>query len=745
MDIKRAGHASLAALVITLVLVGAIVLGAVFDSGEDADLSYRSLDYEATALPSGDLRVTQHIDMKLRERSTDDDDGYRPWKQLYQQYTLKATNLTDISGISVTNVTEGRTYTQIDPKLPSDVDDAQWDSEYAGHWYIADVTENPDDPQPYRSETDALISLGGEHDAATGAAGVADKTVEIGWNIPATKEADSLRFDVTFTMKGVATLYNDVAQFQWEPFGARNQVPIGTLTGTVRFPEGITASNSWAWLHYEGNAETSRGPDGELRFTAYDVRSNSPLDVVAAFDSSAAQNVRRVWYRDGLPALKLSEAQQEQAWRDKQRAAARVRLILWIVFAVAGIAVAVFAVLAARRSVKAARYQGDIEYWRDPPALSPASAAKLMQVVDGVGASETEGRAMSATMLSLASKRAIAIYPGSVDRYRGVDLTQASPKDLVALTERRPESANQAEDTCTIVVQPVAQSNPQLLNLSESERALLNLLKEMGDRFDLKQMRNHCKGWKRGYELQQVYATSVNNEFALLGAVNTSGGVAGLLLGIVEAIIGFAAILTIGIMGNIPMGTIVGVPAFFVGIWVSFYTKLSTLTVPRGQTLAGQCEGLKRYMCDFSDFSDRGVPDLALWDRYLVYATAFGIADRACRELAKASPELVDPTWLDDHASDFMFYWYVRPYCGYPYHHDQSSSDGALASGAGSMPTSFNDLGVQLNAGLAEIRTTIQAAAPDSAGSSGGSGGSFSGGSFGGSFGGSGGGSFGGR
>ena len=30
------------------------------------------------------------------------DDNVRPWKQLYQQYTLRADNLTDITDISVT-------------------------------------------------------------------------------------------------------------------------------------------------------------------------------------------------------------------------------------------------------------------------------------------------------------------------------------------------------------------------------------------------------------------------------------------------------------------------------------------------------------------------------------------------------------------------------------------------------------------------------------------------------------------
>lgn len=41
-------------------------------------LSYRSLDYEVAVQPNGDLKVTQHIDMKLDSRGKN-----KPWKQLY--------------------------------------------------------------------------------------------------------------------------------------------------------------------------------------------------------------------------------------------------------------------------------------------------------------------------------------------------------------------------------------------------------------------------------------------------------------------------------------------------------------------------------------------------------------------------------------------------------------------------------------------------------------------------------------
>ena len=66
------------------------------------NLSYRTLDYDVAVQRNGDLKVTQHIDMRLKDRGRD-------WKQMYQRYTLKSKNLTDISDIGVKDVSNGET------------------------------------------------------------------------------------------------------------------------------------------------------------------------------------------------------------------------------------------------------------------------------------------------------------------------------------------------------------------------------------------------------------------------------------------------------------------------------------------------------------------------------------------------------------------------------------------------------------------------------------------------------------
>ena len=48
-------------------------------------------------------------------------------------------------------------------------------------------------------------------------------------------------------------------------------------------------------------------------------------------------------------------------------------------------------------------------------------------------------------------------------------------------------------------------------------------------------------------------------------------------------------------------------------------------------------------MEDFSYLNEKEVPQLVLWEKYLVFATAFGIADKVLKQLKVKYPELNDP------------------------------------------------------------------------------------------------------
>lgn len=126
-------------------------------------------------------------------------------------------------------------------------------------------------------------------------------------------------------------------------------------------------------------------------------------------------------------------------------------------------------------SNREATYHGGIEYWRESPQVSPASAAHLIDVVDD-SKGEQSSRAMTATVLALVVKKALAVYPGPADMYRGIDLSRANAADMARMISSDPSRASAASSTSTLVILPQALSHRETLGLSRSEEACLQRL-----------------------------------------------------------------------------------------------------------------------------------------------------------------------------------------------------------------------------------------------------------------------------
>ena len=296
--------------------------------------------------------------------------------------------------------------------------------------------------------------------------------------------------------------------------------------------------------------------------------------------------------------------------------------------------------------------------------------------------------------------------------------------------------------TSTVVIKPRALApHHEELNLCESEERMLRLLTEAYTRlhspvFDLKQMSDAFKKWTDGHKEVDKFTTACERELDELHATR-SVGVAARTCGIFAMLLGvFSAIFFLIVNSNLAPALCIGAPMTIIGSAALVMSRTTGIT-DDGQEYAGQVQGLARYLEDFSEFSDRGVLDVTLWGRYLVYATAFGISKKAMEQLHAAYPQIADAAWLDDHASgsSSLLYWSTRPSTIIG-----ASGSGFVGGAIGGFSGGFGDLGTQLSSGFAAVSSTITAAAPSSS-----SGGSFGGGGFGGSGGGSGGGSFGGR
>lgn len=142
------------------------------------------------------------------------------------------------------------------------------------------------------------------------------------------------------------------------------------------------------------------------------------------------------------------------------------------------------------------------------------------------------------------------------------------------------------------------------------------------------------------------------------------------------------------------------------------YVATSNKRTKKGNELYLKWNALKRFLKDFGNFEEKELPEISLWEKYLVYAHVFGIAEELRRQMEIKIPN------IDNYSNGLNSYDYMR----LNYAINRSVTTNVTAA----------------------IRNANSKIAESNASSGSGSGGGFSGGSFGGGFS-SGGGSGGGR
>ena len=93
---------------------------------------------------------------------------------------------------------------------------------------------------------------------------------------------------------------------------------------------------------------------------------------------------------------------------------------------------------------------------------------------------------------------------------------------------------------------------------------------------------------------------------------------------------------SLALIGSIILGVILFIRIILSGIAITkinFYTQ-------EGIDEIEKWKGLKKYMEEFSLLNEREVPEIAIWEKFLVYATAFGIADKVLKQIKIVYPDI---------------------------------------------------------------------------------------------------------
>ncbi|MFD0705535.1 DUF2207 family protein [Alloscardovia venturai] len=648
---------------------------------EGVSQEYKDLNYTATMDTHGDLHIKQRVTIDLHRR----DSG--PWRGITQKFQLNESDVTSISDISVTDAKTGqaytyRSYSEVDPYK---VGISDWNEQAAKSWFL----KNSRDDTDFNPDTDALHVKNSKYaDIQEGDF----KYVTLGWCIPVTYSG-TYTFDVSMTFKNLAGKLKDGAYFAWEPVSDTNEVPIHKMTVKVVLPQGV--SQSYGWLHTDSSESTTkRVNDREYSFSVKNVKKDNYVDFIAAYQGADSySDVQRSYTHDDIEKVKSSEYNKLQSARAESANTRRTLSFygIMIIFALSiAIAIVIWLIYGAQSTLKLAQYRGEQDYNRDPPSVSPAAAAHIYALITGHPKDkEIKSRALNATILSLVSKGALMILPGAPSTYKDIDLDNVKSQDMSSVMSTVTSQGYLAQQskvqehvmTFVLASDIEEKSFSSKHHLSNSEWRTARVLMMVGENvgsyvFSSKDLANQAREASMSRNTTNKFAERVksmyNSQIADFDRLHVSEYPAWqrgwpLTIGWIYAIV----------TAHFGMRTSYWAAYILIAVVVLAFTGFAwgygapAILTEKNKKKVSQVYGLAHYLEDFSSFTDRGVTDMKLWDRYLVYATAFGMSETVMKELrsayihdmdvAQSANADIDP-WQYYMYDDAMLSWMWMPW-----------------------------------------------------------------------------------
>ena len=481
-------------------------------------------------------------------------------------------------------------------------------------------------------------------------------------------------FYLEYIVKDVVVIHNDVAEINWNLLGNSYEENIDDFKARITLPN--EDSNLKVWL--KGSEKTLNGvikkDNNQKALVTFDfLGAYNPITVRLMFDKSEvpyATKYSGVDGKDKILEVEKKNAEEANRYREKikrQNYAIKVVNILWLgVFLVS-------IVLFYLKYDKEYKPEFEMEYLRELPSNNPP------EVIEYIMSKKISSNAFSASICNMILKKVFTIKDDPNSKKNYIIIADDSKKEILSTQEQK------VYDLLIDVV-----GNGKSVTTKE--------LKEYGKKeSNATTFINKFDGWKREVTKQgknlNIYQETGKYKFFM-------------------AMICLISFLICYIDIQFEVCNLFGIFNAIVGIIGLIYVLKSTKKTKEGIEEYTKWNAFKHFLKDFGRFDEKELPEIALWEKYLVYATALGCANEVQKAM-KLKIEKLYPNGLNENNPTYMDYYMM---------HRIIEMDMA------------NTVSSTINNAVSASRSTI--AASQAASSSGGGGGS----SFGGGFGGGGGG-----
>ena len=482
---------------------------------------------------------------------------------------------------------------------------------------------------------------------------------EIAWGVGLDDSYDTRTYEISYTVTDAIGKYNDYAELYWQFVGEDFEISASEVTGTIILPESAdNKEDIKVWGHTEElNGEIYVTAKNEISFQIDNFNAGHYIEVRSLFPTDMIQSTGREYAEDRYNTV----LQEETNWANQanlRRTWDSIKdkvIIVFIIFVVIAIII-----IFIQKAVKYGKKLGELkkyipeqklDYFRELPEknTTPGEAVYILEEPYNKFTSYF-GKILSATLLDLKLKKYIDLK---------TEKDQKGKEKIIISRLKQPDD-NLKEDEKTIL--------KFICNIDKKEEEITvkRLEKYISDHYPSveKLIKQSEKAIEKQLGEEDIYNKKQKEEY-----LNYSG-----LAGVYYV---FAILTLIIILWAFPLAIV-----FLInGILCSSVKKNINVLTQKGINDKEKWKGLKKYMEDFSLLNEKEVLAIEVWEQYLVYATAFGIADKVLKQLKTVYPNIDE---LDNiNSSAYMYFIYHSNFSSSISNSISSSISSAYSSSSG--------------------------------------------------------------
>lgn len=463
---------------------------------------------------------------------------------------------------------------------------------------------------------------------------------EIAWGV-SINGTENKTYKISYKVIDAVKNYDDCSEFYWQFIGVTNAIPAKKVTGTIKLPSEVTnKENLRAWAHGPLNGNIEITDKQTVKFEVEDLSSETMVEVrIVPTEKIFPLNQNTTSMNNFSDILAEEENWAEQA--NRQRKTWRnIAIAIIVITAIIGLfficKIIKYIKVLSKIKQTAIKPEQKLDYFRDFPDenASPAEAA-FLYYYDKKGAfTSNVPKIVSGTILNLALKKAISFQIDPVKK----------DNILIQINEKTEEINLGADEKAILEIliktkeyknKKTKEETVSTITMKDIEKYAKNNDTTFLNRIEV--MEKQAKGLQ---DAKGNYSKTIEKEADKWR--NTSMGY-------------YVAAIICLFMLTLIIPLILIIPCVICGILCGKIAKQSRTLTQAGENEQEKWQALKRYMEEFSLLNEREVPELVLWEKYLVYATAFGVADKVISQLKVKYPQILDETYMINNGYTYIY------------------------------------------------------------------------------------------